>query len=216
MLYSRLQLPFWLELVRALPGPMVLLILAGGMIFLLYGHTVFKLEVIVNSALGAGYIGWRVGLHVNHPELIAAGCAIIFAILAWPMFAVCVAGFMGLIGSALAVSVVMLLPGQHHQYVPYAAGVGFIAFTIIGWFLFDPAVMAFTAFQGAVMVVLSGMTLLDTFLSRIWSIRGWPGNHGLVVAAIILALTVTGIVYQGKTRGGRVEGPGREVRQTDR
>lgn len=197
-IHSKFHLLSWLAYLRNLSPSMLLLVLAAGVIFLLYGRVVFKTVVILNAALLAGYVGWHLGQMVEHPRLLAAGSAIVVGLLAWPLLELGVACITGLVGAVIAVSVFSMVMPQYQPYTPIVAGVGFVLFAFLGWFLFQPAVMAFTAFQGASMIVLTAVTLLDRFGPKVWNVQWWAVSHSLAVAALIVALTVLGVAYQGR------------------
>lgn len=189
------QISNWVVSLRPLPISGILLMLGAGLIFLLYGRAIFRLALIVNAAIVAGYFGLQLGQRYGYPAPFAAGFGVVSAILAWPLFKLTLAFCAGLIGAALAVLIITAVSDQSNNW-PIAAGVGFILFAILGWYLRDPAIIVFTAIQGGAVVVLCTLTLLEQipFLSS--NIRWLVYRQGTWVWLAVLAVSLMGASFQ--------------------
>jgi len=199
----QLHILYWFDLIRSLPVTVNILILGAGLIFLTYGRAVFRMALILNAALIAGYVGWYLGLLVDRPRLVAALLALAFAILAWPMFKIAVACTAGLLGTIFLVAAFSLVT-QRVEYMVIAVAAGFICFAVLGWYLINPAVVGFTALQGSAMLVLGGLALIER-TTTIIVVSRWPDRAPWVLM-VILALAVVGALFQlahmGKQRVG--------------
>lgn len=179
----------WLDIIRRQPTGLVLLILAAGIIFLLVGRRAVQLAVILNAAMIGGYLGWQLGIVLEYPKLAAAGAAVVFAILAWPMFKVALALCVGAVGAATVVLVLTAL-SPDSDYLPIATGVGFICFALLGRFLTNPAIVVFTSLQGSAGIIFASLALLERgpdLATRAFRLV-CPYDRWIIVAVFVLAL----------------------------
>jgi len=202
---QRLQLVYWFEQYRTLPAALVILLLAGGVIFLLYGRTVFRFALAINAGLIAAYLGWHLGGELGYPRAMALGFAAVFALLAWPLFQFAIAGVAGTIGAGLATAIAASFAvGPHYQLA--AATLGFVVLAILGWYVVNPVIVGVTAVQGATIVVLSLLALVDKFGGLIRNVPQLVAEKPAWTWAFILAMAVIGVAYQS----GLAKGPAGE------
>lgn len=192
---NKFQLLNWIDYLGTLPIVLVLLTLAGGMIFLMYGKILFKVIVMIHAAVVAGYFGWMLGMNMNKPWIFAAGFALIFGILAWPMLKVAVAGISGMVGAAMVLQLLVFWPAAA-RFGQIIAAVSFIVCAALGWFLLMPAVVVFTAVEGSAMVVLSALTLVSRTGLTSANLRWFVFDKSWMVIFLILVLAATGVTYQ--------------------
>jgi hypothetical protein len=152
-------------------------------------------------------LGWQAGQSTAHPYIITAGLAVVFGLLAWPLFKFAVAISSGLVGATLVWHVVSLYE-RWAYYWPAFVVVGFLVFAILGWFLLKAMIIVVTAAQGAAMIILSLVVLAQRsglLVGSMWTKVDEPGAVHLAV----LILTVLGILYQigfAEGRGKKSEG----------
>jgi len=194
---NKFQLLYWLDSITRLPLVIILLVLGCGILFLVYGKMIFHLAIILNAAVMAGYIGWALGAEMGRPYLFAIGFALLFGILAWPLLHIAVAFFAGMVGMTIFIQVVLFWP-KLIDATPILAAIGFIAFAIIGWFLLIPAVILFTSLEGATMVTLASLAIVNQLAGSNVNIRWLVFGKSGLITLIIFVLTVIGIIYQLK------------------
>ena len=170
---------------------MVLLTIAAGIIFLLYGKSLFRWIIIINAMILAGWVGWRIGLSFNRPWLVAIGLALVWGILAWPLFKFGVAILCGLAGMVFAMQIATLFD-RGPIYAPVFAIAGFVVFAVLGWLLLMGAITIFTAMEGSAMIIVSAVILAQR--AGILPLLT-PDRMGIIRAAIII-LGIIGILYQ--------------------
>jgi hypothetical protein len=189
------------EQIRQLPSPTLILMIGAGVLFLLYGRSLFRGLVMINAMIFGAWLGWRLGGSTQYPYIITIGLAMVLGILAWPMFKLAVAGSSGMMGAMMVWQVVNLHERLVH-YGPVFLVIGFIVFAILGWVLFRAMIIVVTAVQGAGMILLSLVFLLQRagfFRESSWIQVDRPGAVHLAV----LILAAVGILYQVRFAGGK-------------
>ncbi|MFA5863718.1 MAG: hypothetical protein WC975_03430 [Phycisphaerae bacterium] len=192
---NRFQLLYWIEQLRSLPTGTVVLALAAGIILLLYGRPLFRLIIILNAMPLMGWLGWQLGLEAGRPYWFSIGFAVIFGLLAWPMFKLGIALLCGLAGTALALQLATLF-AKGGDYWPIFAVAGFILCALIGWILLKAAITVFTAMEGSTMIILSLVVLAERASFPIKNVSWLTFTRPGVVHAVILILGIVGIMYQ--------------------
>ncbi len=192
---DKLEIIYWIDQLRSLPSLALFLCLTAGVLFLLYGRSSFRLIIILNAMAIAWRLGWVLGEQIHRPVLSAIGLAVIFGLLAWPMFKFGVAVFFGLIGTVLLSHLSNFFGiGQPYQLI--ISAVGFLGFAILGWFLLMGAVIFFTAFEGASLSILSLTVLLERAHVPLGKLPGFTYERlGLIHLAIVV-LAILGLFYQ--------------------
>ena len=184
----------WVEQLRQLPTPALILMIAAGVIFLLYGRSLFRGIVILNAMIFGAYLGWQIGESTQYLYVITIGFAVVFGLLAWPLFKLAVAMSSGLAGAAMVWQVVSLNE-RMTSYWPVFVIIGFLVFAVLGWFLLKGMITIVTAVQGASMILLSLVVLSDR--TGILAGSDWTRVDSLgVVHLAVVILAMVGILYQ--------------------
>ncbi len=176
------------------PGIAVLLILSG-IIYLLFGYSIFKVLVTVNAALLGGYIGVLMGEHsgIELPSAIVGG--LLAATAAWPTMKYAVAIMGALFGAVLGVTVWRL--ANLDPNFGWSGGMtGFVFFGLLSFLLFRECIMTYTCLQGSVMLIFGILALAfkyDEF--------GGMLSHHFEIKPFLLPMsifipTLCGFVYQ--------------------
>ncbi|HTW95080.1 MAG TPA: hypothetical protein VMD30_09820, partial [Tepidisphaeraceae bacterium] len=128
------------------------LLLAAGLIFLLWGFPVFKYLMMLNAGIIGAYLGASVG---HKMDTVIAGALIggfICAAITWPLARWAVA----LTGAALGLligSSIWRLTGQDINF-DWAGGlIGMVFCGMLSFILFRGSVILFTSIQGAVLIL---------------------------------------------------------------
>ena len=177
------------------PGTAVVL-LVGGVIYLLFGWHAFKGLVTVNAALVGGCIGAVVADKLAEAAPIGAIVgAVLLAATTWPMmkYAVAIQGgiFGALVGAALWRS-----SNLDPNLAWSGSMLGLILFGLLSFIIFKGSVMMYTSLQGAVMLIFG----LLGFAFKYDSIAPQIANHlhlkPFLLPLAIFIPTVLGLIYQ--------------------
>ena len=184
-----------------------IVLLACGLVYLLYGWKVFRILVVVNAAILGAFVGEHVGALLrgaNMPLFGTLAGAILSAALAWPLmkFAVSIMG--GLVGSVLgfliwnSASVAVGNPAWN-QYAWAGALIGLVTLGLLAFIIFRVIIIIFTSFQGAFMTVGAIMSLfMKSQVPREKLLAAFAGNpHLLMLVVLVPALIGFMIQYTG-------------------
>ena len=164
------RLPTQEQFVKSLASTdavQAILLLACGLLYMIYGWKAFKVMVIVNAAMLGTIIGHNFGkmLGGNMPWFGAFAGTILLAVLAWPLMRYAI-GVMGcLTGAFLGQNLwhyVATTAGQE-QIAEYAwAGsiMGLIALGLLAFVMMRLTIMIFTTLQGALMGTAGFLAIL--------------------------------------------------------
>jgi hypothetical protein len=182
------------------PGLAVVLILAG-IVFLLFGYSIFKVLVTLNAAILGGYVGAMLG----DKSGVAVPAGIVGAMLsgtaAWPTMKYSVAIMGGLFGMVLGVTF-WRLANLNPDFGWSGGMTGLVFFGLLSFLLFRECIMTYTSLQGSVMLVFGILGLLLKYQDV-----ADPLNHHFQLKPFLLPLaifipTLGGFIYQRATISG--------------
>jgi hypothetical protein len=187
------------------PGVAVILILAG-IVYLLFGYSIFKALVTLNAALLGGYVGMMLGERsgVEVPASIVG--ALLAATCAWPTMKYAVAIMGGLFGMVLGVTMWRL--SNLDPSFGWSGGMtGMVLFGLLSFLLFRECIITYTSLQGSVMLVFGLLGLILKYQEI-----GDPLTHHFELKPFLLPLaifvpTLCGFIYQKATISGPPAGP---------
>jgi hypothetical protein len=187
------------------PAIAVVLILAG-IVYLLFGYSIFKVLVTVNAGLLGGYVGVLVGesAGVEVPAAIVGG--LLAATFAWPTMRYAVAIMGALFGAVLGVTLWRL--GNLDPHFGWSGGMtGFVFFGLLSFLLFRECIMTYTSLQGAVMLVFGILALAFKYQDI-----GGPLTHHFELRPFLLPMTIfiptlCGFIYQRTMTPGMAPPP---------
>jgi hypothetical protein len=176
------------------PGIAVLLII-GGIVYLLFGFYIFKILVTLNAAICGAYLG--VVLGENSGTTVPAGIvgALLAAAATWPTMKYAVAIMGGAFGGLLGATVWRLCnldPG----FAWSGALTGIVFCGLLSFLLFRQCVMTYTSLQGSVMLVFGVLALIfkyDTVSNSL--IHSFEIKPFLLPLSIFVP-TLVGFIYQ--------------------
>lgn len=187
------------------PGTAVLL-LVGGVVYLLFGVFAFRWLVTLNAAIVGAYFGAWVGGKADSvmPAAIVGGFTA--AALAWPLMKYAVAIMGGVYGALLGAALwrALSLPPD----LAWAGGlVGLVGFGLLSFILFHGSLMMYTSLQGSVMLVFGLMGLLlkypDLGMKIVQSLTAKP----FILPMAIFIPSILGLLYQQTQFGQPAGGP---------
>lgn len=177
------------------PGTAILIMILG-IVYLLYGWTMFKGLVLLNAMLIGGYIGVVMGN--RYGEYPVAGGLIglaIAGILTWPLMKWAVAVIGGLVGAVLGGAVWQTM-NYDPTYVWAGALIGLVTFGLFSFILFRASVIMYTSFQGGLMIAMGilglGFKNPDVSSKLTSSINTQP----LMLPVFVAVAVVLGLIYQ--------------------
>ncbi len=181
------------------PGLAVVLIL-GGIVFLLFGYSIFKVLVTLNAVVLGGYVGALLG----DKSGVAVPAAIVGALLAgtaaWPTMRYSVAIMGGLFGMVLGVTF-WRLANLDPEFGWSGGMTGLVFFGLLSFLLFRECIITYTSLQGSVMLIFGILGLLLKYQDV-----ADPLDHHFRLKPFLLPLaifipTLCGFIYQRATIG---------------
>jgi hypothetical protein len=159
------------------PGVAVLLII-GGIVYLLFGYYIFKALVTLNAAILGAYFG-----------------ALLAAAATWPVMKYAVAVMGGIFGALLGATVWRLFD-LDPNFAWSGAMTGLVFFGLLSFLLFRQCIMTYTSLQGSVMLVFGILALIFKYDSISSTL-----NHSFELKPFLLPLsifipTLLGFIYQ--------------------
>jgi hypothetical protein len=176
------------------PGMAVLLIL-GGIIYLLFGLYIFKILVTMNAAIMGAYLGAVVGETSGTaiPAAIVGG--LLAAAATWPIMKHAV-GIMGGVFGALLGATVWRLCNLDVAFIWSGALTGMVFCGLLSFVLFRQCIMTYTSLQGSVMLVFGSLALIFKYDEISTALI-----HSMTIKPFLLPLaifipTLLGFTYQ--------------------
>ena len=173
----------------------VLLVL-GGVVFLLWGFYAFKGLVLMNAALVGAWAGYLIGQRNDVALPGALVGAFLAAAVTWPLMKYAVAVMGGLIGAMIGMTLWRAL-GLDPAFAASGGGMGLIFFGMLSFILFRTSVMMFTSLQGAVMLAFGLLCLvykLKCFDHQV--IDAKLQVTPLVLPMVVGLAALAGLIYQ--------------------
>jgi hypothetical protein len=177
-----------LEQVSLIPA---MLLVASGVVYMLYGWKIFKMLVLINAVLLGAVIGSHLGGLLKTPEMplyMAIGIGALFAMLAWPTMRYAVSIMGGLAGCLLGYGVWQYIAHatsnlEMTRYGWAGALVGLVFLGLLAFIMFRVAVISWTAFQGAMMSVAGQANVHSALVGNIHLLPllvGVPAGIGFI------------------------------------
>lgn len=179
------------------PGTAALLLVAG-VIYLLWGYYLFKALITLNAGLAGAYIGALLGQYAGAAVPGAVIGCVVAAAVTWPLMRWAVAITGALFGFVLGVSMWRAF-GLETLYSPSGGAIGLVFFGMLTFVLFKGSVMMFTSMQGAVMIIVGVLGLLQKYHAIAPSIQSSILNSPVVLPLAIFIPAVVGLIYQQST-----------------
>ena len=188
----QLDLLHWCH--AAAPAVAVLLILAG-IVYLLFGYSIFRILITVDAALVGCFLGATIGERGGAEVPAAVVGGLLAATAAWPAMKYSVAVVGSLFGATLGCTVWRLF--DLDPAFAWSGGLtGLVFFGLLSMILFRGCIMTFTSGQGAVMVVLGVLSLVFKYDEIAPSLANHLEVRPFVLPLTIFVPTLLGFVYQ--------------------
>lgn len=176
------------------PGSSALMI-AAGIVFLLYGYSLYKVLVTLNAAAFGAIIGAMIGREIDHMlagAFLGAFCA---AAITLPTMKYAVAVMGALLGAVLGAGTwqsVQLPP----SIVWAGALIGLVFFGMLSFILFRGSIIMYTSFQGSIMLVFGLFGFVLKYQQAANELMSRLDPQPLALPICILIPTILGLLYQ--------------------
>ena len=186
----------FLRELRAVSPFLGVLALAGGLVLMLYGLTVFRLVVCLNFAVLGANAGYLLAATLGEAWawLTAAIVAILAGAACWRVMNIAVAVLAGLAGAAWAATLVGAFGGGTVAVV-LGAVIGFGILAALAAILFKQVVIVITSLQGGVLAMI-GFVILLHYAPAVYAQLGPVLSSSWFWLLAVLAPTVVGTCYQ--------------------
>lgn len=179
------------------PGTAVIF-LAAGVMYLLWGQSMFKLVVAMNCAiLGAwlgGFIGSKGGAIV--PGVLIGG--FVAGALSFPAMKHCISFLAAIIGFCMGCAVWLTL-GLEPRFAPAGGLTGLTFLFMLSFISLRPTIILATILQGAVMMILGTLGLLYKYQEIAPKIDGTLTAYHFILPTCVFVPALLGFIYQYST-----------------
>ena len=176
------------------PAEACLLVLLG-IVYLLFGYSIFKVLVTINAMAAGAYLGALMGRSGN---AVAAGAligAIIAAAITFPLMKYAITIMGGIFGAALGAS--LWRQANLQPDLAWAGGLsGLIFFGMLSMILYRGSVILYTSLQGSVMVVFGILSLMYKYPAVSKSVTDVFASKAFLLPTVVLVPALMGLLFQ--------------------
>jgi len=176
------------------PGEACILVILG-VIYLMFGYSVFRALVTLNAMAAGAYLGALLGKSSN---AVAAGAmigAMIAGAITFPLMKYAVMIMGGIFGAALGASL-WRQANLQPDLVWAGALSGLIFFGMLSMILFRGSVILYTSLQGSVMLVFGILSLLYKYQSMAPEVTDVFSKRAFILPTVVLIPALVGLLYQ--------------------
>ena len=176
------------------PGEACILVILG-VIYLMFGYSVFRALVTLNAMAAGAYLGALLGKSSN---AVAAGAligALIAGAITFPLMKYAVMIMGGIFGAALGASL-WRQANLQPDLVWAGALSGLIFFGMLSMILFRGSVILYTSLQGSVMLVFGILSLLYKYQSMAPEVTDVFSKRAFILPTVVLIPALVGLLYQ--------------------
>lgn len=185
-----------LETCREMNVAAAVILIFGGIIFLLWGYYAFKWLVTLNAAVIGTWLGAIIGEQTGAPLSAALIGGFVCAVVTWPLMKYAVAIMGGVIGAIVGMSL-WRTSGLDPHFAAAGGGMGLIFFGMLSFILFRTSVMMFTSLQGSLMLIFGILGVIYKFQgidTRTLETR--LELSPFIMPMVVFFSAVFGIIYQ--------------------
>jgi phosphoglycerol transferase MdoB-like AlkP superfamily enzyme len=175
-------------------------LLAGGIVFVIYGWRTNKVLAVINFSTLGGFAGHWIAVRLGMNEIactISSG-AVLGGLCIWQTrhgVSLLAGGAGGVLGASLAYSLKSVLA---HPTPWIWAGflVGFVTFALLAFIVYKVAALLYSSVQGSILAVVGVLSLLSTQAPIGEKLPDFLGTHAYMLPIMFWILTVTSIIIQ--------------------
>jgi hypothetical protein len=176
------------------PGEACILVLLG-IVYLLFGYSIFKYLVSLNALAAGAYLGALLGRSSN--AMAAGGLigAVVAAAITFPLMKYAVMIMGGVFGAALGAS--LWRQGGLQADLAWAGALsGLIFFGMLSMVVFRGSVILYTSLQGSVMLVFGILGLLYKYQSMAPDVTAMFNGRAFILPTAVLIPALMGLLFQ--------------------
>lgn len=189
---AQIDMLHWCQSLTPLTG---VLLMAGGILYLVFGWSIYRVLISANAAVIGGFLGAMVGEPLGSMTAGIVLGAFILGIVAWPVMKYSVAVTGGLFGAAVGAALWRTI-GLQPAYSIAGAAIGLIFLAMLSFIIFRTSVILFTSFQGSIMFVAGLLALTYKYPEVAPRLTRLMVDQPYVLPMGIFIATVVGHVYQ--------------------
>ena len=198
------------------PGTAVLLGLLG-LIYLMYGWSLYRWLIMLNAAAIGAYIGAIIG--VRNQAAVVGGImgGVVAAAMAYPLLKWAVAVIGGVVGAFVGAGL-WKIAGQDPGYAWAGAMTGLVGFGMLSFIVFRGSLMLYTSAQGALMLLVGLLGLAFKYPDLAGKVGASLSGKPMAMPVMTLIGVVVGIWYQrthSKPIGAASGGGDKEKKKDD-
>jgi hypothetical protein len=166
-----------------------------GVVYLLYGYTMFKPLITLNAAIVGAYVGAAIGYRNGYPvacgalgALVAGGATL--TVMKW---AVAVIG--GICGAFFGAAL-WRTAGLETTYAWAGAMTGLVGFGMFSFILFRGSIIMYTSLQGAMMLILGLLGLAFKLQEMGPQVSQTMVGQPLVLPIAVFIPAILGLIFQ--------------------
>ena len=176
------------------PGESCLLVVAG-LIYLLFGYSIFKTLVTLNAMAAGAYLGALIG---KTADSMAGGAfigAVAAAAITFPLLKYFVTIMGGIFGAALGAS--LWRQASLQPELAWAGALsGLIFFGMLSMIIFRGSVIVYTSLQGSVMLVFGIIGLVYKYQAVAPDITATLNQKSFILPMAVLVPMLVGLLFQ--------------------
>jgi hypothetical protein len=176
------------------PGTAVLLGLLG-IIYLMYGWSLYRWLIMLNAAAIGAYVGAVIG--AKNQSVVVGGImgGVVAAAMAYPLLKWAVAVIGGVVGAFVGAGL-WKIAGQDTGYAWAGAMTGLVGFGMLAFIVFRGSIMLYTSAQGALMLLVGLLGLAFKYPDLAQKVAGGLNGKPNAIPVLTLIGVVAGIWYQ--------------------
>lgn len=171
------------------------LFLVMGVVYLLYGYTMFKPLITLNAAIVGAYVGAAVGTRYGYPVACGALGAIVAAGTTLTLMKWAVAVIGGICGAFLGAAL-WRTAGLETGYAWAGAMTGLVGFGMFSFILFRGSIIMYTSLQGSMMLILGLLGLAFKLQEMGPKVSQTLTGQPLVLPIAVFIPAILGLIYQ--------------------
>jgi hypothetical protein len=176
------------------PGESCVLVVAG-LIYLMFGYSIFKTLVTINAMAAGAYLGALLG---KNADSMAGGAfigAVAAAAITFPLLKYFVTIMGGIFGAALGAS--LWRQANLQPELAWAGALsGLIFFGMLSMVIFRGSVIVYTSLQGSVMLVFGIMGLVYKYQALAPDITAVLNQKSFILPMAVLIPMLVGLLFQ--------------------
>ena len=176
------------------PGLAALLI-ALGIVYLLFGYTMFRPLMMLNAAAIGAALGFGLGQRTEIGFALMVLCGFVAAAITWPLMKWAVAVMGGLFGALLGATLWQTF-GLDPVFAWSGALTGLVLFGLLSFIIFRGSVTMFMSLQGAAMLIFGLLGMLCKYDQIAPKVTNTMALKPFILPMAVIIPAIIGMLYQ--------------------